>query len=203
MKNKFRKGMTLVELIVAIAILGLGMAAFTLLSVKAWVFKSYALEQVAATSSATKALNQVIHELRTVRQADDGSYAIKETDDSSLVVYRDEESDGSAERVHYFIEDGKLKKGITEFSIATGSYPVEDQTVKVLLNYVTNDDLTKKLFSYYSNGYPINPTVEMASPIPSDVRLIKIHLWVNIKPIVAPENVNFESVVELRNLNES
>lgn len=201
MKKDFKKGMTLVELLVAIAILSLGMAAFTLLAAKAWNYKGYALEQATATSAASRTLTQIIHELRTVRQAEDGSYPIKETSSYSLTVFLDDDDDGLAERVHYFVENGMLKKGITKY--VDGSYDEDDETVKILLNYITNQDLNKPFFFYYDNDFPVATSEHMNTPVPYDVRLIRVHLWINIRPIVAPENVNLESFVELRNLNES
>lgn len=198
--SKNKKGMTLVELIVAVAILGLGMAAFTLLSMRAWNYKSYVLEQSTSTAAAQRVLSKMVNELRSVRQASDGSYAIKEIKNDSLTVYREEDTDGKAERVRYFIEDGKLKKGVTKF--IGGTYSDANETVEVLLNWVTNMDLSKPLFQYYDNRYPINEDDPMLNLIASDARLVRIHLWVNIRPIVAPENVNLESVVEFRNLNE-
>lgn len=200
--NYFKSGMTLVELLVAIAILSLGMVAFTMLSAKAWSYRGYALEQATATSLASKTITQMVHEIRTVRQADDGSYAIKEAADDSLTVFRDEDGDGSAERVHYFLDNDKLKKGVTKFDNVSRTYPNADETVKTLLEYVTNKDKEVPFFFYYDNGYPIDHTTSMTSPLPYDVRLVKIHLWINVKPIVAPENVNLESIAELRNLNE-
>lgn len=200
--NYFKSGMTLVELLVAIAILSLGMVVFTMLSAKAWNYRGYALEQATATSLASRTITQMVHEIRTVRQADDGSYAIKETLDNSLTVYRDEDGDGSAERVHYFLDDDKLKKGVTKFNTASRTYANADETVKTLLEYVTNRDKHEPFFIYYDNGYPIDHTSAMTSNLPFDVRLIKIHLWINVKPIIAPENVNLESIAELRNLNE-
>lgn len=192
--------MSLVEMLVAIAILSLGMAAFSILMMRAWSFKGYALEQAGATASSSRALTQLVHELRSVRQGADGSYPIKEIGQTSLTVYRDEDNDDVAERVHYFLEGEMLKKGVTKY--ANGAYSVGDETVETLLNYVTNIGLNERLFFYYNNEYPARTTEPLSAPNPYDVRLIRVHLWVNIKPIVAPENINLESFVELRNLNE-
>jgi hypothetical protein len=185
--------------------MSLGMVVFTMLSVKAWNYKGYALEQATATTAATKVITQMVHEIRTARQANDGSYAIKETEDNSLTIYRDEDLDGNAEKVHYFVDGDKLKKGVSKFN--SGAYGPEE--VKILLKYVTNEDKNEPFFYYYGNGYPasnneyaVSSDGSMSSPLPFDVRLIRIHLWINVKPIVAPENVNLESIAELRNLNE-
>ena len=201
-KHSIKKGMSLVELLVAITILSLGMVAFTLLSARAWNYKGYVLEQATATASASRVITQLVHELRAIRQGDDGSYPIKETEEYSMIVYRDEDGDGSAERVHYFVDnEEKLKKGVTKF--VDGSYAADDATVEVLLNYVTNLTTSKPFFSYYDNRFSILTEDAMSSPTAYDTRLVRLHLWINIRPIVAPENVNLESVVELRNLNES
>ncbi|EKD58251.1 MAG: hypothetical protein ACD_56C00165G0006 [uncultured bacterium] len=196
----FKKGMTLVELIVAIAILSLGMGVFTYLSIKAWSFKGYALEQATATTSATRVITQMVHEIRTVSQAQDGSYPVAEVSDYSLTVYLDDDNDGFTERVHYFLVGEELKKGVTKY--ISGSYASEDGEIKTILNYVTNGGKPEPLFYYYGNNYPVGTGTHMDTPNAYDVRLIRIHLWLNIKPIVAPENVNLESFVELRNLNE-
>lgn len=196
-----KKGMTLVEMLVAIVIFSLVMTGFSLLSLKAWQSNRSALEQAMATSTGSRALAKVIRDLREVKQGQDGAYPIKTVGVYDLTVFLDDDGDGDAERVHYFVEGEVLKKGVTDF--IGGSYAEEDEVVTVLLNYVTNRTLEKPLFFYYGNNYPEdsvgNPLV---SPLAQDIKLIKVHLWVNIRPIVAPENINFESFVELRNLNE-
>lgn len=200
-KKYFKTGMSLVELLVAITILSLGMVGFTILVARTWSFKGYALEQATATAGASRVLTQIARELRVVSQGEDGSYPIKSLDDYALTVYLDMDNDGHTERVHYFVEDGMFKQGITKF--AAGAYPAGDETVNILLRYVTNQDLSKPFFSYYDNGYPTITTDPMTSLTPYDVRLIRVHIWINIRPVVAPDNVNLESFVELRNLNES
>ena len=77
-----------------------------------------------------------------------------------------------------------------------------DQTTEVFVNYISNTN-AQPVFSYYNRDYPSdiinNP---LATPVSvENVRLIKIHLLVNIDPINAPNNVNVESFAELRNLN--
>lgn len=202
MHYRVKKGMTVVEMLVAIFILTLIMTGFTVLANKTWKANGYVIEQATATAAATRTLNQVIHEIRSIRQGEGGVYPIKQVSDNSLTVYREEDTDGRAERVHYFIEDGKLKKGVTHFT--GGAYAANDETVKVLLNWVTNEDLSQPLFFYYNNDYPVDTTNNpMATPNPYDVRLIRVHIWINVRPIVAPEYVNLESFVELRNLNEN
>lgn len=202
-KLRNRNGMTLVELLVALSIFTLGMAMVTLLFSKAWKTNSYVLEEGNAIASASRSLDATIKSIRKVKQADDGSYAIKSVGDFDLVVYLNDDKDVKTERVHYFLDNnGNFKKGVTEPSGNPATYPAGDQTVTTVAQYVMNTS-SQPVFTYYNNLFPIdtenNP---LANPQPSDVRLIGIHLWINIKPKTAPDNINMESFAELRNLNE-
>ena len=198
------KGITLVETLVAIGIFSLGIVGVTMLFSKAWKTNSFILEEGNATAGASRALTDTTKSLRKVKQADDGSYPIKSVGQFDLTVYLDDDGDGETEKVHYFLDNnGNFKKGISEPSGNPAIYPSEDQTVKTLARYIVNTS-SEPIFYYYNKDYPIdtinNPLI---NPQVGDVRLIKIHLWVNIKPTTAPDNINMETFVELRNLNEN
>jgi hypothetical protein len=83
------------------------------------------------------------------------------------------------------------------------TYPAGDsQTIQIADHIVNTAD--DSMFSYYNKNYPgdadNNPV-----PVPADVsqiRLIKIFLRININPNRAPDNIQQESFVELRNLND-
>ena len=60
------------------------------------------------------------------------------------------------------------------------------------------------MFYYYNKSYP-GDTAGNPVPVPADVsqiRLVKIFLRININPNRAPDNIQQESFVELRNLND-
>ena len=205
MRKLKKGGMTLIETLVAVAIFILGVGGFTMLASKSWKVNAFVLEAGNATSKATKALNETVKNLRKVKQADDGSYAVKAVGPNSLTVYLNDDEDAKTERVHYYYETNTqtFKKGVTKPSGNPITYQASDQTVSVVANYVTNTT-SQPVFEYYNNNYPADTTNNpMASPVPADVRLVKVRLWINIKPLTAPENVNLESFAELRNLNEN
>jgi prepilin-type N-terminal cleavage/methylation domain-containing protein len=210
-----KKGMTLIEMLVAVSILTLGMAGFTMLGSKTWKFNSFILESGNATNKATKAMNDTIKNLRKVRQADDGSYPIKAVSSTSLTVYIDDDDDNVTERVHYYLDDNAdtFIKGVAKPSGSPLKYPenssgipiyTNDQ-ITIISNYVVNTT-SQPVFEYYDGNYPIvisNNPIPVASLNTSDVKLVKVRLWVNIKPLTAPDNINLESFVEFRNLNEN
>ncbi len=196
--------MTLVELMVAISIMLIAMEGFTLLFLKSWTNNKFILEEGVASANASHTVSKIIKELRGVKQADNGDFPIESADDFDLKVYVDIDHDGITERVHYFLDlaHDQLKVGITN---PTGSapvtYPASDDTVSILAEYITNEN-SDPAFLYYNKNYP-GDTVNNPIATPADVsaiRLIKVHMMVNIDPITAPNNVSIESFVDLRNL---
>ncbi|MFZ2299951.1 MAG: hypothetical protein WAW00_02365 [Candidatus Moraniibacteriota bacterium] len=205
MRKKPLKAMTLMELMISIAIMLIAMEGFTLLFLKSWDTNKFILEEGLASAAASRATGKIIRELRHVRQADNGDYPIESGSDFDLKVYLDIDDDDVTERVHYFLDldTDQLKVGITEpTGTAPVSYPAADDSVSVLTNFVVNES-TDPVFYYYNQNYP-GDTVNnpIASPAAVDqVRLIRVHLFVNINPVHAPDNINIESFVDLRNLN--
>ena len=199
------QAMTLMELMIAIAIMLIAMEGFTLLFLKSWDTNKFIVEEGLASAAASHATTKIIRELRHVRQADNGDYPIESGSDFDLKVYLDIDDDDVTERVHYFLDldTDQMKVGITEpTGTAPVSYPSADDSVAVLTNYVVNES-TDPVFYYYNENYP-GDTVNnpLATPVAVDqARLIRVHLFVNINPVHAPDNINIESFVDLRNLN--
>lgn len=198
-----KKGMSIIDVIISIGIFSIGILGFTLLFSKSWTTNSFVLEEGNSITSATRTLNSVIKEIRKTRQADNGNYMISSADDFSLTVYMNDDLDLETERVHYFLEGESLKKGVTNPIGNPAVYQVNDENVYVLANYVTNTP-AQPIFSYYNENYPgdvvNNPLATPANV--GEIKLIKVSIWINIRPNTAPDNVEFESFVNLRNLNE-
>lgn len=197
--------MTLVEVMVAIAIMLIAMEGFTLLFLQSWDTNKFILEEGMASAAASRATGKIVSQLRSVRQADNGDYPIESADDFDFKVYLDIDKDGVTERVHYFLDQAtdELKVGVTNPVAGTPvSYPAADDTVSILANYVVNEN-TDPVFYYFNQNYPgdtvNNPIVTPAAV--DQIRLVQVHLYVNIDPVHAPDNINIESFADLRNLN--
>ncbi|NTU66920.1 MAG: prepilin-type N-terminal cleavage/methylation domain-containing protein [Candidatus Moranbacteria bacterium] len=207
-KNKIaegsgRSGFTLVEVMVAIAIFSMGMAGFSYLFYNVWETNHFVIEEGETARLVSRATDEIVGEIRKARQSDDGSYPIKSGGDFDLVFYSDIDDDNITERVHYFYEDNQLKEGSTKPSGTPASYPNGDQVVRTIASYIVNTQ-SEPVFHYYNSQYPgdtaHNP---LAAPVNvEDVRLIQVHLYANINPNRAPDNINIESFAELRNINE-
>lgn len=204
MRTRTLSGMTLIEVMVAIAVMVIAMQGFTYLFIKGWETNKFTLETGLASAAASRATNQIVKELRGVRQADNGDYPIESGDDFDLAVYVDIDDDGVVERIHYFLDDAndQLKVGIANPTGATPvSYPASDDEVRVMANYIVNES-DEPIFYYYNRDYPGDTTNNpLSTPLsPGSVQLVRVHLRVNIDPVRAPNNINIESFVDLRNL---
>ncbi|MDD2766212.1 MAG: prepilin-type N-terminal cleavage/methylation domain-containing protein [Candidatus Moranbacteria bacterium] len=204
MTKKNLKGMTLVELMVAISIMLIAMGGFTTLFIKSWDTNKFVLEEGMASSNASYALGKVIKQLRGVKQADNGDFPVESADDFDLKVYVDIDHDDVTERVHYFLDldTHELQRGVTNpTGSAPVSYPASDDSVSVIAEHITNTN-ANPLFLYYNKNYPGDTTNNpIATPADvSAIRLIQVHLWVDVNPAHPPNNINMESFVDLRNL---
>jgi hypothetical protein len=200
---KIVRGMSFIEMIVAILIMLLGMSGFTYLFVDSWRSNKFIIEMGNASLLASRSVNNLVADLRKVRQADNGDYPIESGDDFDIKVYIDIDNDGVTERVHYYLQSGSLYRGVREpVGNLPVNYPNGDGTTTLLANSIINSN-AQPVFSYYNDEYPSDTTNNpLATPVNvAEVKMVKVHLMVNIDPLNVPEHINIESFAELRNLN--
>lgn len=199
-----RSGLTLVETLVAIAIFAIGMEGFTLLFLSAWKNNAYTLEMGQSSMAVSQGVNTLKDYLRSVRQADNGAYPIKLADDNELVVYTDYDRDGVVERVHIYKNNQDILMGVTDpTETMPKNYPSGDEETFMLANKIVNTEM-EPIFYYYDKSYAGGLTqTHLATPASvAEVRLLKIHFKINIDPNRAPDNIELQTFVEMRNLND-
>lgn len=196
--------MTLVEMLMAIAIFAIGVEGFALLLSKSFKINSYALEMGQSSMAVSQGVNHVLNYIRGTRQADNGAYAIKSANDNDLVLYSDYDKDGATERLHFYKNGQDILMGITEPSGSMPkTYSSGDQQTKIIASHIVNGD-GEPIFYYYDKNYSGDPSDDpLNTPAAvSGIRLVEIHLKINIDPNRAPDNVEMRSFVEMRNLND-
>ncbi len=196
--------MSLVEMLIAIGIFTIGTAGFTQLFIYSWRQDAYTLEMGQTSMAVSQGLNKMVQYLREVRQGDDGAYPVISANDNELVVFGDYDEDGITERLHFYRSGSDIIMGIREPS--TGfpkTYASGDATTQIIASRIVNDANTP-IFAYYDSSYPedsVNNPIDTPATVP-DVRLIRIDLHMNIDPNRAPDNIQLQSFVEIRNLND-
>lgn len=201
---KNQKGLTLVETVVAIAIFAIGMEGFSLLFYHAWKNNAYTLEMGESSLVVSQGMNKLINYIRGARQADNGDYPVKSAADNDLVLYGDYDRDDVTERLHFYKNNQTIFMGVTDpTATMPKTYPDEDQEIITIASRIVNTD-AEPIFYYYDKNYA-GGTAQLPLAMPVNIanaRLLKIHLKINIDPNRAPDNIEMQSFVEMRNLNE-
>ncbi|MDO8529575.1 MAG: prepilin-type N-terminal cleavage/methylation domain-containing protein [bacterium] len=202
--SKFAKGMTLVEMLIAIFIFTMSIAGFSMLFVQSWKSNSYTLEMGESSMAASQGVNKMVNYIRGARQSDNGAYPIKSADENDLVIYADYDKDDVTERLHFYKNGQDILMGATNPTAGMPkTYPSGDELILTLASHIVNDS-NAPIFYYYDQNYPgdaINNPMSVPA-VAFNVRLIKIYLKINIVSNRAPDNIEMQSFVEIRNLND-
>lgn len=210
--NKFplpllNKGFTLIEVMVSIGVLGILLGVIYAFIIESYKFQSFVSEQNDAISIARDGVEELLYELRETDIADTGAYPIELANDQEFIFYSDVDTDILTERVRYFLEGTTLKKGVIEANYDAEADPPYDynnpETITTVSTSVQNG--SNPLFYYYNSNYP-GDTVNnpLATPAdPTEIKLIKINLQININPYRVPDTYLLENYVQLRNLKEN
>jgi prepilin-type N-terminal cleavage/methylation domain-containing protein len=201
-EEKKRKGMTLVEVILSISIFTMVMGGFTGLFMRLWDRHKYAVELNQSVILVSQGLGKMENYIRGARQSDSGAYTIVSASDNDLVIYSDYDNDGVTERLHFYKNGLNVLMGVREPSgTMPKTYANGDAQVITLATSIINPG-SHPIFTYYDANYPTG-TDPLSTPASvSKVRLVRIYLQVNINPYHAPDNVELQSIVNIRNIND-
>lgn len=203
-KQKKYSGLGLVEMLVAILIVSVCMIGITLLFMRTWQINAYTLEMGQSSMAVSQSLTKIVNYIRGARQGDDGSYPVVSADKNDLVLYSDYDKDGIAERLHFYKSGEDILMGVTKPSeTMPKTYPSGDQSTLTIASYIVNDSDTP-IFYYYDKNYAggVQGGYLDTPASPADIRLMRIYFKINIVADRAPDNIEMQSFVELRNLND-
>jgi prepilin-type N-terminal cleavage/methylation domain-containing protein len=192
-----KKGMSLLELLISIFILGVVMFGMSAFFAYLWKVKSQEVSRGQSIITASNSVNKMIQNIRKSAQAESGAYMLDSGDDFDFTFYSDIDNDNNLERIHYYLDGNTLKMGTAEPILGTNpTYPVGDQeTIEVATN-VVNDAATEPMFVYYdSSGSAMTTPVNVYA-----VKSVKVSVFVNIDPGNI-EDVEINSTVALRNVD--
>lgn len=211
MRKMFYRGVTFVETVVVIGIMSVVMLGSSLFFVRMWRTHQFTYEIAIASFVSQRGIEKAEQAIRAARPSENGSFPIVSADDHDIVFYMDYDEDGVAEKVHYFVDDQKLKIGVREpnLSVVPATYADGDETVQDAASYIVNESTGFPTFTYYDvnseiYGYADIEGEAIETPVSNDklgdVKMVKILLFVNPDPLRAPNNVRIETFVVIRNL---
>jgi prepilin-type N-terminal cleavage/methylation domain-containing protein len=195
----YKRGMTMVELFVALAILAIVMTAVYVLGSNIFIYNSTTSGSYRATQNSQAILKTILKELRETSPGADGSYPLINTGSTTLSFFSDIDNDSLPERVTYSLIGTTLYKAVIKPSGNPVSYSFANQSTTTLIFNVVNGNSLPS-FEYFDTNYTgtSSPLVQPVSP--SAVRLIRINQRIDIDPNRSPIPIIFTVQASLRNL---
>lgn len=197
-----KKGITLVETLVAISIIILINGILSVFIVRSFDVNRYTIEQGLNTAIVQNTLYTLSRYIREARQSDEGGYLIKSANEFEITFFSNVDTDADIERVHVYLEGTDLKVGLSETSGFPPEYPGSDEEIKTMASNIANT-ASEPIFAYYNKDYPsdvVNNPLEIP-PSPSDISLIRINIYANIDPEHVPNRTQIETFVRPRNID--
>lgn len=192
----------MVEMMVAVAIIGLIMVAVFAIEANLFVYTNQSQTQINNTWQAEAVLKPMTKELRAMIPSASGSYPIYAAGTSSITFFNNINNDTAIEQVRYFLSGATLYRGQI---IPTGNPPVynpANETLKILATGV-RASTTLPVFRYYDSSYQ-GTSSPLVYPLNiSSIRLININIIIDSDPNRSPVPRVFSSSVSLRNLKSN
>jgi prepilin-type N-terminal cleavage/methylation domain-containing protein len=201
-RGAHRGGFTLIEVVVAIGILGMISGAVVTLERNVTMQAKAIQSSLIAQQQTTQALRSFLKEMRGATQSAGGAYAIEAVSTSSITFFANIDSDPSIERVRYFLASTSLHKALLE---PTGTlYNPANEGVRVIVRDIRNSSTTP-LFEYYDKNYTgTASSTPLAIPVNiPEVRLIKMSLPVDPNKARSPVFQTYTTQVSVRNLKDN
>ena len=188
--------MTLIEAMIWISMFTVAMSAIVTSVIYFYRSSNFAIQEASAISSAQHGVDLMVRTIREVSYASDGAYPVSAIATSSFTFYADVDSDSAIERVHYYLNNKSLIKGVADPTGDPPAYPVTEATTSISES-MRNFDENLALFTYYDkNGSLITDYTKRG-----DVRFVTINVIVDIDPNRTPTTTALRSSAALRNLS--
>jgi prepilin-type N-terminal cleavage/methylation domain-containing protein len=203
MKNKFKikKGFSLVEILVAVFITSLIIAAVGAFQRDVFYLNDVIQSGLTSQNDARKIIRPMVDEVRSASESSLGSYPLAITASSTFAFYSDIDNDSLKERVRYFLDNGDFKKGVIKPSGNPLTYNSSNEKIIEVVHDVINTDI----FTYFNSSYDgTSSSTPIAQPVsPAVVRLVKIELIVDKDPKRSPAPITVGTQMSIRNLKDN
>ncbi len=146
---------------------------------------------LADQDQARKLVFTLTNELRNAAAGADGSYQLESAGNQQLIFYTNaDQSTVTTERVRYYLQNGKIYKGVTKYS--GGAYNTAAERTTLMQNNIASS--TAPIFFYYDGDYQGSSTQSaLSQPISvADVKFIKMSFQIQNK--AGAKNNNFYTI---------
>ncbi len=201
-KEENQKGMTLIELLIAMFILVIIISAFSSLITISLSKTSQQFTAISNIDQARMVEARFVNELRNATTANDGSYCITEAGDQEIIFYTPIGSTTVKKRIRYFINNNTLYKGTIIPSGSPLSYSLANEKIIAVQSNLANN--TTPLFYYYSGDYTGGEGGALSQPVNiNQIRFVRINLVVYKKTQNDVSTFNVTTGTTVRNLKSN
>ena len=204
--KKYKKGFTIVEIMLATAITVIIMVAIVAFEVNVLNYNRSSHTALNNAQQAQNILKIIAREIREMSRGISGLYPILSVATSSLTFYADIEGNGSPDQIRYYLTFGDttntLYRGVTRPSGTPPSYDLANEDNKIIAAGLGNSSTTP-VFEYFDGDYDGTGSALSYPVATSSVRLIKVNLVTATDPkgIVMPKT--FSTQISLRVLKDN
>jgi len=201
-KGLYKKGMTLVEVIVVVSLFAIIMLVIISSVMTFYKANSYAIAQAYEIYNARKGVQTLVRDIREMSFADNGTFPLARKEEHMIGFYSDIDRDDSVEYVEYELDDPSTIF-VKRIYNATNSIPVYDLTtpdeVITISEYVQNNEYGTSTFYYLDEqGDEIGSGGSV-----TDVRYIRSQIIVNVDATRNPGQFMLRGSAALRNIINS
>ncbi len=198
LKNK--QGMTIIEILIALAIFGLIIGAISAFAADTVSLRGVIFQGLSGEQEAKKIIRPMANEIRSATQSSVGSFMIKAAEPYRFTFYADTNGDGLKEEISYYLDGTVMKRSSITPAGAPLAYDEDDAVVVSLVHNVVS---APGIFFYYDTNYD-GTTAALTAPIDLlQVRLVKITLTIDADPNRPPAPIDIETQVSIRNLKDN
>ena len=200
--NKTQKGMTLVEVLVAMGISVVILVAVSAFEANIFTYKDSITGTFNTVQNVQIILKTMAKELRSASISSDGSFAIGQAGTSTVTFFVDLNNNGIKERVRYTLASSTLYKAVATPTGSPLSYSGITESTSTLLRSVSNGTSTD-MFQYFDATYD-GSQAPLSQPVTlTTIRLIKISAVLDSGTIQAPSTKTYTTQVMFRNLKDN
>lgn len=198
-----RRGFSTIEIIIALAIFSGLLFVTAGLRGNVATLQNLINQKLQSRQDLDQTFQIMVTEIRSAGPSALGGYAIESVGTSSLVFYSDIDGDSVVDRVRYFFSGtSTIQRGVIVPSGNPIAYATSSETITTVVENIVVSTSTD-IFTYYDATYTGsgNP---MSYPIAiQDIRTIRISVYADVKPSVAPKPFFFTNTVTVRNLRSN
>lgn len=192
-------GMTLVEILVAVAIFSVIMMAIGTFSADIFSYNSSISGSFQTSQDVQVITRTMLKELREAAPGANGAYPLIKTGSTTLSFFSDTNNDNKTEQITYSLIGTTLFRAVINPVGSPPTYPISGQSTTTLLTRVVNGSAVPS-FQYYDTNYT-GTSSPLSQPVSAyAVRLIRINQQVDLDPTHSPIPTTYSVQASLRNL---